>query len=253
MLVIVLFGLSLSGLITGYEIIVLAALMLGILIFGSMIIFMTSITRRGGGFPGMGGATDEPKLIVDNTGYTHAPFIDATGSRAGALFGDIRHDPLQSGGLGTPAHLRVESGAVHKANKGVLFIDEVSRLEPKSQQDLLTSLQEKKYPITGQSEMSSGALVKTEPVPADFILVAAGNLQDIQAMHPALRSRIRGYGYEVYMESTMEDNETNRTALLQFIAQEIRKDGKIPHFDKGAVEELFEEAIAHCGLPDSVP
>ena len=38
-------------------------------------------------------------------------------------------------------------------------------------------MQEKKYPITGQSEMSSGALVRTEPVPCDFLLVAAGNLQ----------------------------------------------------------------------------
>ena len=683
MLVIVLFGLSLSGLITGYEIIVLAALMLGILIFGSVIIFMTSITRRGGGFPGMGGATDEPKLIVDNTGYTHAPFIDATGSRAGALFGDVRHDPLQciptgekvlrpngnvikieqfvdpffamagkedgeidvsnyrprilggfdndfklaptdikklykrkyvgelikvktrsgseirvtpnhplatldqngkieyieagiidknvkvviperlnrregryiddeelniiadtladgwigsrrvefslkqefkieqiladfkkagykprvsvrsdgatrisinsatlcktlrnmkapegkekripeliflqheyritmflarllsldgyvnqrgqfeimssskefvqqlrsllfiigvngkyktridpgfgkekhkvqhiirwnnfefaksyrnstinpihvrnadvylntttygkecfddviplnyalldgvrvelgaskesvhqdfwsfnptlknpanltrnmlqnvtnrfeelgvgseilnnirklshgdyafdeiveieriqydgyvynmttesgnylvdfvlthnTGGLGTPAHLRVESGAVHKANKGVLFIDEIADLEPRAQQELLTSLQEKKYSITGQSEMSSGALVKTEPVPCDFVLVAAGNLQDIQKMHPALRSRIRGYGYEVYMESVMDDNETNRELLVQFIAQEIKKDKKIPPFDNGAIEEIINEARRRAG------
>ncbi|HUC38565.1 MAG TPA: ATP-dependent protease LonB [Candidatus Acidoferrum sp.] len=247
MLVIILFGLSLSGLIQGYEIVVLAALILGILIFGSMIIFMSSITRRGGmGMPGMADY-NEPKLIVDNTGYTHAPFIDATGSRAGALFGDVKHDPLQTGGLGTPAHLRVESGAVHKANKGVLFIDEVSRLEPKSQQDLLTSLQEKKYPITGQSEMSSGALVKTEPVPADFVLVAAGNLQDIQNMHPALRSRIRGYGYELYMEATMEDNDANRTSLVQFIAQEVKKDGKIPHFDRGAVEEIIEEARRRAG------
>ncbi|MCL4379340.1 MAG: ATP-dependent protease LonB [Candidatus Marsarchaeota archaeon] len=245
LLVIVLFGLSLSGYITGYEIIVLAALILGILIFGAMVMFMSSVTRRAG----ILGATDynEPKLIVDNTGYKHAPFIDATGSRAGALFGDCRHDPLQSGGLGTPAHLRVESGAVHKANKGVLFIDEVSRLEPKSQQDLLTAMQERKYSITGQSEMSSGALVKTEPVPTDFILVAAGNLQDIQAMHPALRSRIRGYGYEVYMESTMEDNDSNRTALLQFIAQEVKKDGKIPHFDKDAVNEIIEEARRRAG------
>ncbi len=245
MLVLILFGLSLSGYITGYEIIVLAALILGVLIFGSMIMFMSGITRRVG-MPGMGDF-NEPKLIVDNTGHKHAPFIDATGSRAGALFGDVRHDPLQSGGLGTPAHLRVESGAVHKANKGVLFIDEVSRLEPKSQQDLLTSMQEKKYSITGQSEMSSGALVRTEPVPADFILVAAGNLQDIQAMHPALRSRIRGYGYELYMESTMEDNDANRTALVQFIAQEVRKDSKIPHFDKGAVSEIIEEARRRAG------
>ncbi len=247
MLVIILFALSLSGFITGYEIIVLAALILGIFIFGAMAMFIGGVTRRGGAMlPGMNDY-NEPKLIVDNTGNSHAPFIDGTGSRAGSLFGDIRHDPLQSGGLGTPAHLRVESGAIHKANKGVLFIDEVSRLEPKSQQDLLTSLQEKKYPITGQSEMSSGALVKTEPVPADFILVAAGNLQDIQNMHPALRSRIRGYGYELYMESTMEDNDTNRTSLVQFIAQEVTKDGKIPHFDKGAVEEIIEEARRRAG------
>jgi Lon-like ATP-dependent protease len=245
-LVIIVFAISLSGLIKGYEIIVLAALILGILIFGSVMIFIGGLAKRVG-LPGSMGDSNEPKLIVDNTGLTHAPFIDATGTKAGALFGDIKHDPLQSGGLGTPAHLRVESGAVHKANKGVLYIDEVSNLDPKAQQELLTSLQEKKCPITGQSEMSSGALVKTEPVPSDFVLVAAGNLQDLQHMHPALRSRIRGYGYEVYMESTIEDNKANRGLLTQFIAQEVRKDGKIPHFDAGAVDEIIEEARKRSG------
>ncbi|MDE1810989.1 MAG: ATP-dependent protease LonB [Candidatus Micrarchaeota archaeon] len=244
-LVIILFALSLSGFIKGYEIVVLAALILGILIFGSMLIFMSGIARRVG-LPGMNDA-NEPKLIVDNTGLSHAPFLDATGSKAGSLFGDVRHDPLQSGGLGTPAHLRVESGAIHKANKGVLFIDEVSNLDPRSQQELLTSLQEKKYSITGQSDLSSGALVKTEPVPSDFILVAAGNLQDIQNMHPALRSRIRGYGYEVYMESTMDDNAANRNLLIQFIAQEIKKDKKIPPFELVAVDEIIEEARRRAG------
>ena len=109
-------------------------------------------------------------------------------------------------GLGTPAHLRVESGSVHKANKGVLYIDEIANLEPRAQQELLTSTAGEAVLITGQSEMSSGALVKTEPAPCDFVLVAAGNVMDIQKMHPALRSRIRGYGYEVYMESVMDDN-----------------------------------------------
>ena len=56
-------------------------------------------------------------------------------------------------------------------------------------------MQEKKFPISGQSERSTGALVQTEPVPCDFVLVAAGNLDALQGMHPALRSRIRGYGY----------------------------------------------------------
>ncbi|MCL4383724.1 MAG: ATP-dependent protease LonB [Candidatus Marsarchaeota archaeon] len=243
--VIILAGLTFTGIIKGTELIVFAALILGVFIFGSVLLFMSTLSKRIM-LPGMNDY-NEPKLIVDNTGLIHAPFIDATGSKAGALFGDVRHDPLQTGGLGTPAHLRVESGAIHKANKGVLFLDEVSSLDPKSQQDLLTSLQEKKYSITGQSSMSSGALVKTEPVPADFILVAAGNMQDIQRMHPALRSRIRGYGYEIYMESTMEDNVNNTNALIQFIAQEIKKDKKIPAFNREAVEEIIEEAKRRSG------
>ncbi len=244
-LVIILLGLTLFGVIKGYNVIVIAALILGIMIFGSVALLISGLARRVG-LPGMADG-NEPKLIVDETGLSHAPFVDATGSKAGALFGDVRHDPLQSGGLGTPAHLRVESGAIHKANKGVLFIDEISSLDPKSQQELLTAMQERKYPITGQSEMSSGALVKTEPVPSDFILVAAGNIQDLQHMHPALRSRIRGYGYEVFMDSTIEDNATNRELLIQFIAQEIKKDTKIPPFDESAIDEIIQEAKKRSG------
>ncbi len=245
-LVLILVAVAFLGFVKGYNIIVIAALILGIMIFGSVALLVSGLARRVGGLPGISDG-NEPKLIVDNSGFMHAPFTDATGSKAGALFGDVRHDPLQSGGLGTPAHLRVESGAIHKANKGVLFIDEISSLDPRAQQELLTAMQERKYSITGQSEMSSGALVKTEPVPSDFILVAAGNVQDLQHMHPALRSRIRGYGYEVFMESTMEDTVENRNLLTQFIAQEIQKDKKIPQFDEGAINEIMEEAKKRAG------
>ncbi len=182
------------------------------------------------------------KAIVDNTGRTTSPFIDATGSRAGALLGDVKHDPLQTGGLGTPAHLRVESGAIHKANHGVLFIDEIASLKMNWQQELLTAMQEHKYPITGQSDLSSGALVRTEPAPSDFVLVAAGNVPDLAQIHPAMRSRIRGEGYEVYVEDSMEDNKGNEEKLVQFVAQEIKKDGRIPPFNYGAVMEIVEEA-----------
>ncbi|MDE1860326.1 MAG: ATP-dependent protease LonB [Candidatus Micrarchaeota archaeon] len=244
-IIIALVAVTILGFVQGYEILLVAALILGILIFGSMLLFVGSF-RRVGILPGMFD-TNEPKLIVDNTGMSHAPFLDGTGAKAGALFGDVKHDPLQSGGLGTPAHLRVESGYIHRANKGVLFIDEIADIEPKSQQELLTAMQEKKYSITGQSEMSSGAMVRTEPVPCDFLLVAAGNLQDIQKMHPALRSRIRGYGYEVYMESSMPDNEANREKIVRFIAQEVKKDGKIPHFDYDACMLIVEEAKRRSG------
>ncbi|MDD1706183.1 MAG: ATP-dependent protease LonB [Methanoregulaceae archaeon] len=183
-----------------------------------------------------------PKLLVTNDSTIDAPFIDGTGSHAGALLGDVRHDPFQSGGLETPSHDRVEAGAIHRAHKGVLFIDEINTLTPHSQQNLLTALQEGEFPITGQSERSSGAMVRTEPVPCRFIMVAAGNLDAIQGMHPALRSRIRGYGYEVYMSESMPDTPENREKFIRFIAQEIKNDGKIPHFDKGAMEEILREA-----------
>ena len=183
-----------------------------------------------------------PKLLVFNDNTSTAPFIDGTGSHAGALLGDVRHDPFQSGGLETPAHDRVEAGAIHRSNGGVLFIDEINMLDQHSQQSLLTAVQEGEFPITGQSERSSGAMVRTEPVPCRFIMISAGNLDAVQAMHPALRSRIRGYGYEVYMSESMEDNEENRRKYLRFIAQEVKNDGKIPHFDQSAIEEIIREA-----------
>ena len=188
-----------------------------------------------------------PKLLVSHTPGELPPFIDATGAHAGALLGDVRHDPFQSGGLETPAHERVEAGAIHRAHKGVLFIDEINTLRMESQQSLLTALQEKKFSIVGQSERSAGAMVKTEPVPTDFVMVAAGNLDAINGMHPALRSRIRGYGYEIYMNTTMPDTESNRKKLIRFVAQEVVKDGKIPHFTRPAVAEILHEAQRRSG------
>lgn len=188
-----------------------------------------------------------PKLLVTHEVGDMPPFIDATGAHAGALLGDVKHDPFQSGGLETPAHERLEVGSIHKANKGVLFVDEINMLRMESQQSLLTALQEGEFSITGQSERSSGAMVKSEPVPCEFVLVCAGNLDAIRGMHPALRSRIRGYGYEVYMKSTMLDTDENRTKLIRFVSQEVTNDKKIPHFDRTAVAEILKEAQRRAG------
>ena len=193
-----------------------------------------------------------PKLLVSNEKNKIAPFVDATGAHAGALLGDVRHDPYQSGGLGTPAHERVEAGMIHRAHNGVLYIDEIGTMKMRTQQELLTAMQEKKYSITGQSETSSGAMVRSQVVPCDFVLVASGNIQVLEGMHIALRSRIRGYGYEVFMKDTMKDTPENRNKLVQFVAQEVVKDGRIPHFSKEAVEEIIREAQRRAGKKDSL-
>ena len=188
-----------------------------------------------------------PNLLINAAEDQTAPFEDATGAHAGALLGDVRHDPFQSGGMETPSHDRVEAGAIHKANKGVLFVDEINTLDIRNQQKLMTAIQEREFSITGQSERSSGAMVQTEPVPTDFIMIAAGNLDAMENMHPALRSRIKGYGYEVYMDDTIEDEPEMRRKYSRFVAQEVEKDGRLPHFTRKAVEEVILEARRRAG------
>lgn len=247
MIVIALLGLVIMAVIISTEIQESVKMLAIVTVLGLGLLYVISNATAGLGKRFMAVEQNTPKLIVDNSERVMAPFVDATSSRAGALLGDVRHDPLQSGGLGTPAHLRIEAGAIHRANKGVLFIDEIASMKLNWQQEILTAMQEKKYPITGQSEMSSGALVRTQPVPSDFVLVAAGNLPDMGQIHPALRSRIRGAGYEVYVEDSMEDTPQNEDRLVRFIAQEIKRDGKIPHFDSEAVTEIIEEARKMAG------
>ncbi|HSB46543.1 MAG TPA: ATP-binding protein [Candidatus Bilamarchaeum sp.] len=171
-------------------------------------------------------------------------FVQASGGSETELLGDIRHDPYGGhANLGTPSYLRVVPGAVHEAHEGVLFIDELSTLG-NIQRHILTAMQEKVFTIVGRNPMSSGAAVRVEGVPCDFIFVGACNINDIKSIVPPLRSRIRGDGYEVLMNGHMEDNQVNEDKLVQFIAQEIIKDGKIPPADRSSVRLIIDEARA---------
>ncbi|MFB6080900.1 MAG: ATP-dependent protease LonB [Haloferacaceae archaeon] len=227
------------AIVLGYSLIIAGQILLGILAAGVIYLAFRYGSR--------GSDSMIPNLIVNNADTKTAPFEDATGAHAGALLGDVRHDPFQSGGMETPSHDRVEPGAIHKANKGVLFVDEINTLDIRSQQHLMTAIQEGAFSITGQSERSSGAMVHTEPVPTDFIMVAAGNLDAMENMHPALRSRIKGYGYEVYFDDTIEDTPEMRRKYARFVAQEVAKDGRLPHFTDDAVREVILEAQRRAG------
>ncbi|MFC6836528.1 ATP-dependent protease LonB [Halomarina ordinaria] len=227
------------AIVIGYALIIEGAVLLGILAAGVIYLAFRYSSR--------GSDAMIPNLLVNTADQQTAPFEDATGAHAGALLGDVRHDPFQSGGMETPSHDRVEAGAIHKANKGVLFVDEINTLDIRSQQKLMTAIQEGEFSITGQSERSSGAMVQTEPVPTDFVMVAAGNLDAMENMHPALRSRIKGYGYEVYMDDTIDDDPEMRRKYARFVAQEVEKDGRLPHFTREAVEEVILEAQRRSG------
>lgn len=181
-------------------------------------------------------------------------FVEATGASVSELLGDVQHDPY--GGhpdIGVPPHLRVVPGAVHEAHEGVLYIDELASLSLELQKSLLTAMQEKKYTIAGRNATSTGATIRVENVPCDFILVASINFWDLQHIIPPLRSRILGNGYEVVIETYMNDSKENRAKLLQFVAQEVKKDGKIPHFSRGAFEEVVKAARNIAKHVDKAP
>ncbi len=177
-------------------------------------------------------------------------FVHATGASEVELLGDVRHDPYgMDPKIGTPAYLRVVPGAIHEAHEGVLFIDELPHLGD-LQNYILTAMQERKFPITGRNPQSGGASIKVEDVPCDFVFVGACNIKDVQDILSPLRSRILGNGYEILLETSMEDTPGNRACMTQFVAQEIVKDGKIPHATREAVEDIIKEAGKRARMVD---
>jgi len=94
--------------------------------------------------------------------------------------------------------------------------------------------------------------VKVESVPCDFIFVGACNIQDLEQVLSPLRSRICGNGYEVLVNTTIPDTPMNRDKLVQFIAQEIVSDGRIPHADDQAIATIIKEARAKALRIDGI-
>lgn len=197
-----------------------------------------------------GGANPQARILVAGTGP--APFVDATGFRESALLGDVRHDPHQSGAGSTAPHELLEPGAIHEAHGGVLFIDEAATLSPETQQRLLSALQNKRLPIIGRNVGSSGTMIRSAPLPCNVAFVLAGLEDEIQTLHAGLRSRMRGYGYEAHMATTMPDTPANRDALVRFVAQELALDPAAPPCHADGLNEIIALAAEMSGRPEAL-
>jgi Lon-like ATP-dependent protease len=223
---------------------------------GLLFIFSHFIGGLTGKQKGIGGAenTKAPKLLIDNSGG-NAPFIDATGHGSAQLFGSIAWDPYQTGGLGTPEHQRVTAGDVHRAHLGILYIDEIKNLTGQEAITLLTVLEDGQLPVALRSQFHGGdtaaMAVATEPIPCMNFLIAAGNLDSLPQIHPALLDRIHGYGKTVYMSNDMENTVENRRKYVQFMSQEIKRFHLLP-FSRDACIAVIEEAVRRSGKNDTI-
>jgi predicted ATP-dependent protease len=87
-----------------------------------------------------------PNLIVDNDPKDAEYYENATIISDSLLFGEIEWDALQTPGLGIPPYKRAKAGLVHKANKKILYIDEIRNLTPSMAIKLL-SLSKDRYVV----------------------------------------------------------------------------------------------------------
>ncbi len=71
--------------------IIYASSMITFIVVAAAFMFSMSLGKR----MGQRKQVSEPKIIVDNYNQENAPFLDATGAHAGALLGDVMHDPFQ--------------------------------------------------------------------------------------------------------------------------------------------------------------
>ncbi|HLD13064.1 MAG TPA: ATP-binding protein [Candidatus Nanoarchaeia archaeon] len=72
------------------DILAAATLISSMIMIAIFVVFMNLSRKMKNNVSGL------PKLLVDSSGKEKAPFLDATGAHAGALLGDVLHDPLQS-------------------------------------------------------------------------------------------------------------------------------------------------------------
>ncbi|MFW9846222.1 MAG: sigma 54-interacting transcriptional regulator, partial [Candidatus Thorarchaeota archaeon] len=174
--------------------------------------------------------------------WTSKRFVKASGASPVELLGDVEHDPYGSAdSLGTEPYLRVIPGAIHEAHEGILYLDEIAALGM-FQKHLLSAMQDCIYPIVGRNPHSSGAAVRVDDVPCRFLLFASCNFEDLPMISSPLRSRIRGYGYEVMLDSWMPKTSENESNLVRFIAQTVQEDGRIPHLQGQAVISVLKIA-----------
>ncbi|MDP2909113.1 MAG: AAA family ATPase [Nanoarchaeota archaeon] len=201
--------------------------------------------------PMMKNATQEKytaNLIVDNSETTGLPVQYIENPTIQNLMGEAGHDALNM----TPPHTRCQAGKLHKANGGIIIIDElITILQNQFMRNyLLTVLQEKKGRIGGGHGLSNGgtsAGIETQPVEADCIVIGCANEDLLQILTPKIARRFQ---YKVTLDATMDNTLENRLGYAEFVKFKIdeynsdpKNKDKLPHAAPGALAALVERGI----------
>jgi lon-related putative ATP-dependent protease len=195
---------------------------------------------------------DVPHLIVNN-GPGRKLVINATVANSSSLMGSIDWNALgNTPGMSTPLHRRVVSGDIHKGSDKLVFMDEIKNLQPHIAIELLSVMEDGEAPIRsraggglGNTESTSNMSIATQdPVPANFMLIAAGNMDVLFDPHSiintvtAFRDRFN-YGDIIYFDTHMDATPINEMKVAQVITDEIYRFGLLP-MHKDGIRRIIE-------------
>lgn len=139
--------------------------------------------------------------------------------------GGFRHDPYQSGRLGTPAHKRAFLG-VH-ATAPLIYVDELkTMIKAGYMSELLEIMQSQSYMLEGGRHSGSGAADRSEDdIRAENIIIACCNHDTLNYLKQegdgAFLSRIEDKGEVIEMQSAVDQDSDTIRQVAQYVKQEI--------------------------------
>lgn len=200
------------------------------------------------GPPGVGKTT----LAKNIAKKVNCPFVRVQGSpdlTAEDLIGDI--DPLKAMEYGPLSKEAFTPGKIFKADKGILFFDEVNRCSEKLQNALLQALEEKSVTIGSYSV----------DMPADFVFIGTMNPEDssteklsdvfldrfdlVEATHPE-KEEYESKILDMHGQKLVDVPEAIKEHIVNFIHR-LRRDEKLEKKPSvRATLGLFDRAQAHA-------
>lgn len=228
------------------------------MVFPLMILWMTGQGGYSGIFSKSGARLKNvPSLAVDNGGDPDL-YVDMTQANTSHIFGSVQHDPWQSGGLGTPTHHRMQAGVIHKADGKIMYFDEIKNflMQEATVIEFLTVMEDGAYPIRGRSwiggEGNASLAGESEPIDANFMIIAAGNYDSLPALdhYPALRDRFY-YGNIVRAEDEVDASPLYQMQVAQFIADEVYR-FKLPAVCEQGVKTIIGHARRRASSADKM-
>lgn len=165
-----------------------------------------------------------PEILYDPRKET-ALMVRVTEPDARNMKGGFRHDPYQSGRLGTPAHKRAFLGA--HASAPVIYVDELkTMIKAGYMSEMLEIMQSQSYMLEGGRQSGSGAADRSEDdIRAENIIIACCNHDTLnyikQEGDGAFLSRIEDKGEVIEMQNAVDQTSDTIRQVAQYVKQEV--------------------------------